>query len=239
MSAAHRTSFMLSGPSVEIDPRVNAVRGDLADIALAGQLFAPHYADPIKMACVIDHAPLMHAPGGEQGSELLKGEVFHVLDTSGGWSWGYCDHDHYVGYVDAKALGPVCASAVRATKADSVAAAEAFIDLPYVWGGRGGEGIDCSGLVQRSLSAAAISAPRDSDQQMSALGREISSVEPLQRGDIIFFTGHVGMMHDAENLLHATRHHGKVVIEPLSDVDARFKERNNGVGIIARRRISA
>jgi cell wall-associated NlpC family hydrolase len=230
---------MLSGPSVEIDPRVNAVRGDLADIALAGQLFAPHYAEPVQMACMVDHTPLMHSPGGEQGSELLMGETFHVLDTSGGWSWGYCAHDHYVGYVRSEALGPLHASEAPSAQADSVTTAEGFIDLPYVWGGRGGEGIDCSGLVQRSLSAARIVAPRDSDQQMSSLGSEVPEGEPLQRGDIIFFSGHVGMMHDATNLLHATRHHGKVVIEPLSEVDARFKERNNGVGIIARRRISA
>lgn len=38
---------------------------------------------------------------GEPSSELLPGEEFAVLEISGGWAWGYCRHDHYVGYVEA------------------------------------------------------------------------------------------------------------------------------------------
>ena len=36
--------FHLTGPSLALDPRIHAYRNDIADIALAGQIFAPHYA---------------------------------------------------------------------------------------------------------------------------------------------------------------------------------------------------
>src|SRR3546814_14470446 len=38
-------------------------------------------------------------------SQLLLGEEFAVLDVGGEWAWGFCRHDHYVGYVPAAALG--------------------------------------------------------------------------------------------------------------------------------------
>src|SRR3546814_10199611 len=43
---AGRNRFTLTGRSVALDRRVNAIRGDLADVALAGRYFAPHYSCP-------------------------------------------------------------------------------------------------------------------------------------------------------------------------------------------------
>jgi hypothetical protein len=86
-----------------LDPRVNAWRNDIADIALAGKLFAPHYAKPLIRACGMLATPLRAEPtdGSEQVSELLPGEPFAVLDINAGWAWGYCAADHRVGYVEA------------------------------------------------------------------------------------------------------------------------------------------
>ena len=47
-SQPSRRAFALTGPSVTLDPRTHAVRGDLADVRLAEQVFAPHYAAPLK-----------------------------------------------------------------------------------------------------------------------------------------------------------------------------------------------
>ena len=79
---------------------------------------------------------------------------------------------------------------------DFVAVAETLIGVPYLWGGKSGIGIDCSGLVQISLAAAGRNAPRDSDMQEATLGEPVEIGAPLQRGDMIFWKGHVGVMRD-------------------------------------------
>ncbi len=231
-----RHRFGLVGPSVDLDPRTHAIRGDLADIALAGRLFAPHYAEPMAMACARPFAPMRDAVAGQQVSELLEGEHFMALDIASGWAWGWSAHDHYVGYVEAAALEPTEALAPDVAPGDPIACARGFLGLEYLWGGRGGEGIDCSGLVQRALAVIGIAAPRDSDMQQDELGHALSG-EPSRCGDLIFFPGHVGIMADEATLLHATRHHGKVVEEPLEAVVARILAKK-GQAIVARKRLT-
>ena len=102
---------------------------------------------------------------------------------------------------------------------DFVSVAEKFIGSPYLWGGRSYFGLDCSGLVQLVLQAVGVDAPRDADMQAAELGSACDA--PLQRGDLVFWDGHVGIMRDGENLLHANAHHMTVVSEPLADVAAR------------------
>jgi hypothetical protein len=98
--------FALDGPSVVLDPRLNAWRSDIADIALADRLFAPHYAEALTRACGIIPAMVRSGPSDEADavSQLLPGEEFAVLDITGGWAWGYCRLDHRVGYVEAIGL---------------------------------------------------------------------------------------------------------------------------------------
>jgi|SRR5579875_428518 hypothetical protein len=107
---------------------------------------------------------------------------------------------------------------------DYVAVAERFLHAPYLWGGKTSLGLDCSGLVQISLAAAGIAAPRDTDMQEQALGQPVS-IEgdiALRRGDLVFWRGHVGIMRDAATLLHANAHHMLVASEPLSDARERI-----------------
>ncbi|MDP9412910.1 MAG: C40 family peptidase [Pseudomonadota bacterium] len=268
-----------------LDERVHAYRRDLADIALAGQLFAPHYARPLIRSCGT-RGSFVYAQPSDEGSpatELLPGEEFAVLEISGGWAWGYCRHDHYVGYVEAIALveapppthivaaleaailpepdihvpslarlpmgsritgheqsdflatdsGFVPFTHVRPLRAyehDPVLVGRRLLGSPYLLGGRSPRGIDCSGLVQLSLGFCGIPAPRDSDQQR-ALGEPLPDGAALEQGDLIFFEGHVGMMADSTNLLHATGYTGSVVIEPLEAVHGRSS-------VVQRRRLS-
>jgi cell wall-associated NlpC family hydrolase len=234
-----RKLFSLSGKSARFDPRVDALRDDLADVTLAGRLFAPHYADAVPKRCAIPFAPMFSKPKGEQSSELLCGETFMLLDISGGWAWGWSEHDHYVGYVEATMLEEASDSGQADAIDDPLTIARSFLGLPYVWGGRGGAGIDCSGLVQRSVAGIGIKAQRDSDMQQATLGDVIPDDQDLRPGDIIFFPGHVGMMVDSETLIHATRYHGKTVEEPLTTVVARVAAKHDGVSILARKRIRA
>ena len=104
--------------------------------------------------------------------------------------------------------------------------AERFLGTPYLWAGRDSIGLDCSGLVQQAFWAAGLTCPRDSDQQ-SILGVEVSP-EALERGDLVFWRGHVGMMLDADRLIHANGHHMAVTIEPLPEVVARTLAKGEG-----------
>jgi cell wall-associated NlpC family hydrolase len=108
--------------------------------------------------------------------------------------------------------------------ADFVAVAERFLHVPYLWGGKSVKGLDCSGLVQLSLEATGRSCPRDSDMQEERLGNTLPNddLERLQRGDLIFWDGHVGIMTDAVHLLHANGFYMQVTHEPLCDAIVRI-----------------
>ena len=113
VAGAGRDRFGLRGTSQPYDPRIVAIRPDLADIAVAGQHFAPHYAAPMMRSGAVPSAAIRSAPSldAEQTSELLLGEGFALLDLTGGWAWGYSLADHYVGYLAADALGaPIAAT---------------------------------------------------------------------------------------------------------------------------------
>lgn len=103
---------------------------------------------------------------------------------------------------------------------DLADAAAHLMNAPYIWGGRSMAGVDCSGLVQLALKMMGILSPRDSDQQESILGTAISQNE-LHRNDLVFFKGHVGIMWNETDLLHANAYYMKTMIEPLAEVAKR------------------
>ncbi|MBV9635308.1 MAG: C40 family peptidase [Methylobacteriaceae bacterium] len=117
------------------------------------------------------------------------------------------------GFIWAAHLAPV-----GSVEPDFVAVAERFLGVPYLWGGKTSLGLDCSGLVQVSLAASGIPAPRDSDMQEREIGNALAvgdGLAGLRRGDLVFWKGHVGIMRDAGTLLHASGHQMMVVSEPL------------------------
>jgi Bacterial dipeptidyl-peptidase Sh3 domain/NlpC/P60 family len=134
-------------------------------------------------------------------------------------------------YLPRPHVGPIDGHA-----GDFVAVAEQFIGTPYLWGGKSSLGIDCSGLVQIALTAAGTGCPRDSDMQQDGLGRALDSGESqkLQRGDLIFWKGHVAIARDADTIVHANAHHMATAIESTKGAIARIKAAGSEVRAIKR-----
>ena len=107
------------------------------------------------------------------------------------------------------------------SKRPFTAIAEDMLGLPYIWGGTGYIGVDCSGLVQSALAAIGIDAPRDTDQQEAALGRAVEFAD-RQTGDLLFWPGHVGIVAAGDRLLHANAHHMCTALEPVDTAVARI-----------------
>jgi cell wall-associated NlpC family hydrolase len=121
--------------------------------------------------------------------------------------------------------------------ADFVAIAERFVGIPYAWGGKTRLGVDCSGLVQVAMQAAGQVCPRDSDMQQAEIGDAVTineHLDDLQRGDLVFWKGHVGIMTDAFLLLHANAHHMAVVLEPLKTAVDRIGRAGSPITAIRR-----
>lgn len=122
---------------------------------------------------------------------------------------------------------------------DWVAVAEALAGTPYLWGGRSSLGLDCSALVQLAAQAGGMALPRDSDMQEKSAGEALDirrGLPRLERGDLVFWKGHVGIMRDSETLLHANGFAMAVTSEPLAEAVNRIKARE-GHDISAIRRL--
>ncbi len=136
------------------------------------------------------------------------------------------------GYVPAVHLAPI-----GDNERDFVAVAERFVGAPYLWGGKTAFGLDCSGLVQIALSACGLPCPRDSDMQERALGSALdhkAASFKLQRGDLIFWAGHVAIARDRDSLVHANAFHMAVVVEPVGEAIARIRDTGSEIAGVRR-----
>ncbi|MEZ4771692.1 MAG: NlpC/P60 family protein [Bacteroidia bacterium] len=90
--------------------------------------------------------------------------------------------------------------------------ARLFMNTPYLWGGKSGYGIDCSGLTQQVFRMCGIQLPRNASQQ-AGTGMEID-FEERDSGDLVFFSKpnqnkitHVGILSSKDSVIHSS---GKV-----------------------------
>jgi hypothetical protein len=90
---------------VTVDPRVDAVRRDLADVRLADRVFAPHYAAPMPRR-IAGAAPLRESSVADSPvlAQLKAGDLFEVLELAGTHAWGVAPGVGLVGYIDASTL---------------------------------------------------------------------------------------------------------------------------------------
>lgn len=112
------------------------------------------------------------------------------------------------------------------TPDDLLRTAEAFTDVPYLWGGTTALGMDCSGFVQQVYRLNGVRLDRDAHQQ-AVEGRP---VDVAARGDLVFFGGarvtHVGIARDERTMLNALGS-AKVQVDDIDGI---------GVPVLAMRR---
>ena len=189
----------------------------------ASALIAPRAAPTHRVAALrtlafpgpsIKLPPVATPPLGARLSVLREQERFAVAT---------------IGYVPAGHLAPR-----DRAETDFVAVAERFLGTPYLWGGKTNLGLDCSALVQVALNACGIACPRDSDMQERAVGAQVTSLSTLERGDLVFWRGHVAIVHDASTLLHANAFAMAVTIEPITAALARIRASGSDVTSVRR-----
>jgi hypothetical protein len=124
------------------------------------------------------------------------------------------------------------------TACDPVTVAEVYLGVPYLWGGNSIWGVDCSGLVHAALLACGCACPSDSGPQEAGLGRTLPTGTPPERGDLLFWKGHVAWVVDGRTLLHANVHHMAVAYEPIEEAIARIEAQGDGP-VTAHKRLGA
>lgn len=175
------------------------------------------------------HTPATHLYSGpkvqaRETASLSLGAHVCVTGQTGSWA------ETPMGFVPACHLSPLGTHAP-----DPVTVAESLLGTPYLWGGNSRAGLDCSGLVQISLHASGRDCPGDSDQQM-VVGQELPVGDPLRRGDLVFWDGHVAIVVDGNRIIHANGHTMSVAYEDTGAAIARIAAAGGGP-VTARRRL--
>jgi cell wall-associated NlpC family hydrolase len=136
--------------------------------------------------------------------------------------------DNYFELASGGFVGKPHAEPLGTTSVDYTQTALQFLRTPYLWGGKSVRGVDCSGLVQLSLSRAGVICPRDTDMQEMSLPGELEVTDgilgQLRRGDIVYWPGHVGIMIDDSHVVHASGALMCTGVEAISDVAERSRK---------------
>jgi cell wall-associated NlpC family hydrolase len=98
---------------------------------------------------------------------------------------------------------------------DPVNIAKKLIARPYLWGGKSSFALDCSAFMQIIFAACGIFIPRDSDMQ-EAFFQPVEREK--KRGDLVFWKGHVGIMTNDIDFIHANAYFMQVTEEPFLEV---------------------
>lgn len=187
-------------------------RPDLADMVLEGLVRAERYQATRAMHCQVAVADIL-SETDNRVDQLLFGEAFDVLETTGGRAFGRARRDGIVGWVvldslkrgaplatrrvvavdavlplnalvvDAEGLEETDLAPVGEFERDPVAVAERLLGRPHALGARSSIETDCAGLVQQALLACGLPGPRRSHHQ-AELGHGVAAND-LRRGDIV------------------------------------------------------
>lgn len=182
--------------------------GYVEQAGLCADQFAPSHFIKVPSTFIYPRANLKSQPA----KRVFMNSHIEVISSNDGWS-----RLKQGGFVYTMHISPINEPAK-----DPVAIAEQFVHVPYLWGGNTADGLDCSALVQQAYHACALQCPRDSDMIETEIGQPGQNL--LKRGDLVFWDGHIGMMCDAKNLIHANGHHMAVVIEDFKQAEQRISQ---------------
>ncbi|MEQ8652993.1 MAG: NlpC/P60 family protein [Kiloniellales bacterium] len=112
----------------------------------------------------------------------------------------------------------------------------AFLDVPYLWGGRSTLGLDCSGLVQTALLLAGRKPLRDSSmlRDQESLGPALPPDSPRQRGDLLFSPDHLVIALGPNKIVHCNAFDLKTVREDFTAFQQRLAERGEEITSLRR-----
>ena len=170
------------------------------------QLTADAPPEAGRAVVVVRTAPIVPEPGGPAAGHLSLGTDVTVTSRVEGWC-RLAGPDQ--GWVPSDALG--ASSHPEPTGPALVDTARLFLGLGYLWGGRCGFGVDCSGFVSLVHLRHGIVIPRDAhDQSVAGAPVPVGAARP---GDLLFFgtdrrpeaIHHVGMALGAGRMVHAPR----------------------------------
>ena len=101
-----------------------------------------------------------------------------------------------------------------------------FSKCKYIWGGKTFNGIDCSALVQIFYQYNNNYFPRDTKDQIEFSKKKIKR-NNFQKGDLIFWKGHVAVCLNSSKLIHAYGPKKKVIIMSIKKTIDRIERTAN------------
>lgn len=108
--------------------------------------------------------------------------------------------------------GKTYANPTGSSGADVVQFAKQFVGNPYVYGGTSlTNGADCSGFVMSVYKNFGVSLPHSSAADRS-VGASVNGLENAQPGDIICYSGHVGIYAGNGQIVHASTSRTGIIV---------------------------
>ncbi|MHB8319326.1 MAG: C40 family peptidase [Acidimicrobiales bacterium] len=135
--------------------------------------------------------------------------------------WDYNHSPVYVNMVLVLATSLTVEPTLAAVPATAIGFAASKIGVPYLWGGTGTGGYDCSGLVQAAYAAAGVSLPRVAQDQFDA-GPAVASGSTVAPGDLLFFGASTSIVDHVGIYIGS----GEMIDAPYTGVDVRIDSAN-------------
>lgn len=200
---------------VEHDSQMGYVRIDNDDLS-------PNLTTPTHEVCV-PYALMVKGPDVEYGDDGLAyglGARVNLIEEDG----NFVRTDHG-GWIRRDQLGPV--GQFQSDGHAWTLPGRALVGRAYRWGGTDSAwGFDCSGLIYRLRRLAGHDCPRDTDQMEEYFGDERAKslvTQGLDRrlmvGDLVFWPGHMGVMMNGADILHACPWRRQVMLENLVQLE--------------------